>query len=185
MPEQLFFLTDDQDWVGNSIQFMPNLQSLIVEEGAQFEGYAGPTCCPSRSSILTGKYPFKVGVKNNNVFADGTGCASAAWYNQHLGGVTVPLVLRQAGPETRNMGYYLQQAGYRTAMIGKYLNQYGDGNNGINPGGLSHVPVGWTKWLAQGGGGFYYSENLARISFSLALTRRVCCWATLSWQTMS
>jgi arylsulfatase A-like enzyme len=62
-----------------------------------------PLCCPSRSSILTGRYAHNHGVTGNT-------------------GVTHNL------NQTTTLEYYLKQLGYRRAIFGKYLNDWGTGN---------------------------------------------------------
>ena len=64
-----------------------------------------PVCCPSRSSILTGKYVHNHHVINNTVSGN---CSSQHW---------------RQGPERRTMATYLQSEGYATFYGGKYLNQ--------------------------------------------------------------
>lgn len=66
-----------------------------------------PLCCPSRSSILTGRYVHNHYAINNSI--DGN-CSSQAWQN---------------GPEKETFVTYFKQAGYKTFFAGKYLNQVG------------------------------------------------------------
>lgn len=67
---------------------------------------ASPLCCPSRASILTGKYPHNHHVFNNTLEGN---CSSAAW---------------QQSEELRTFPALLQaRANYQTFFAGKYLNQ--------------------------------------------------------------
>ena len=58
--------------------------------------YVDNLCCPSRTTILTGKTSYRTGVLTNDEFAE-------------LGSRTIPA--------------YLQDAGYCTGFVGKYLNR--------------------------------------------------------------
>ena len=60
-PNIVFILTDDQRW--DSLDQMPQLDA--APEWARFSNaYVDePQCCPSRASILTGRYPQHTGVE--------------------------------------------------------------------------------------------------------------------------
>ncbi len=64
-----------------------------------------PLCCPSRSSILTGRYPHNHAVRNNSLSGN---CSSRLW---------------QKGLETEAFPVYLSKLKYQTFFAGKYLNQ--------------------------------------------------------------
>lgn len=74
---------------------------------AQF--VASPLCCPSRASILTGKYPHNHHVINNTIEGN---CSSKAWQKSEEGH-TFPALLKAF-------------ADYQTFFAGKYLNQVSD-----------------------------------------------------------
>uniref|UniRef100_S4RL60 Sulfatase N-terminal domain-containing protein n=1 Tax=Petromyzon marinus TaxID=7757 RepID=S4RL60_PETMA len=115
--------------------------ALIGDEGATFTNafVASPLCCPSRSSILTGKYPHNHGVVNNSLSGN---CSSAAW---------------QKLQETDAFPVHLRRAGYHTFFAGKYLNPYGDGSVG----GVAHVPPGWDVWNGLVQNSKYYNYTLS------------------------
>lgn len=117
-PNVIFILLDDMDKELGSANVMTKTQRLIREEGAEFVNafVTTPTCCPSRTSILTGKYAHNHHTNTNN-----WNCSSPSW---------------RKGPEKKTYARYMELAGYVTGHFGKYLNEY-DG---------TWVPLGWRKW---------------------------------------
>jgi N-acetylglucosamine-6-sulfatase len=105
---------------------MPNTLDLLAGKGMTFNRYyvPYPLCCPSRVSLLTGRYSHNNGVKGN-VQPNG------GYYG---------FSFRAAA--SHNLATWLQGAGYRTIHIGKFLNGYGD--EPYDDG--SHVPPGWDAW---------------------------------------
>jgi N-acetylglucosamine-6-sulfatase len=111
---------------GAPIPAMPNTLSLIAARGVTLNRYyvTYPLCCPSRVSLLTGRYAHNHNVRGNVPPEGGsTGFAVRQGY-------------------THNLATWLQGAGYRTIHIGKYLNGYGD--EPYDPG--TAVPPGWDAW---------------------------------------
>lgn len=97
-PNILFLMTDQQrpdslGCYGDEVALTPNLDRL-AEDGVRFDNcyVQNPLCCPSRYSILTGRYPHSHGVISN-------------WYAPN--------------PDEKSFGHQLGRAGYNTAMIGK------------------------------------------------------------------
>jgi N-acetylglucosamine-6-sulfatase len=132
-PSFVVIQTDDQTLDGlyatfgePKLQAMPNTLNLIAKRGMTFNRYyvSYPLCCPSRVSLLTGRYAHNTGVKGNI---------------QPNGGY-FGFSFRAAN--THNIATWLQGAGYRTIHVGKFLNGYGDEpyDNGTT------VPPGWTAW---------------------------------------
>ena len=97
-PNVLIILTDDQRI--ESMGPMRRTRALFKRGGTDFvNAYATtPLCCPSRASILTGRYAHNHGVRTN---ADAP----------------------ELDPET-TIQRYLGDAGYRTGIVGKYLNSW-------------------------------------------------------------
>jgi N-acetylglucosamine-6-sulfatase len=106
-PNVVVVLTDDQRW--DSIDQMPQLTGST--EWARFANafVDEPQCCPSRASILTGRYPQNTGVETNRDGADMN--------------------------EKRTVATMLRDAGYRTGHYGKYLNGYPLGRRLYTPPG--------------------------------------------------
>jgi N-acetylglucosamine-6-sulfatase len=108
------------------VAVMPNTLELIAGKGVTFNRYyvPYPLCCPSRVSLLTGRYNH-----NNNVRGN----------VQPNGGFTG---FNQRAAASHNLATWLAGAGYRTIHVGKFLNGYGDEpyDNG------TIVPPGWNAW---------------------------------------
>lgn len=95
-PNILIILTDDQR--AGSYRTMRQMKAWFGHEGTRYEqAFAStPLCCPSRASILSGRYAHNHGVKTNS------------------GGDTLD--------HSATLPSYLQDAGYTTGFFGKYLN---------------------------------------------------------------
>jgi arylsulfatase A-like enzyme len=97
------------------LQFMPKVRSWMAQ-GTRFTQsfVADPSCCPSRSSLMTGRYPHNNGVR-----------------------------AQQDGPKfdsAHSMACYLQNAGYATYEDGKFLTTWP--RNKVPP-CFSHSTVMW------------------------------------------
>lgn len=141
-PNIVFVLTDDLSW--DLVEHMPNVERLR-RAGATFSNYVvtDSLCCPSRASILTGRYPHNTGIYRN------TGAD---------GGF---LAFRSRGLERTTFATALQAAGYRTALMGKYMNQYSPRRIRDSL-GRPYVPPGWSDWRVVGNGYRGYGYGLAR-----------------------
>ena len=133
-PNIVFILTDDLAM--NLLQYMPHVLQM-QKDGVTFANYfvTDSLCCPSRSSIFTGRYPHSTGIFKNQ----GEDGGYIAFVNRNL--------------ERTTFATTLSTAGYRTAMMGKYLNGYLPER---------HAPAaGWTSWdvAGNGYGEFHYNLN--------------------------
>ncbi len=112
-PNIVFILIDDMGWrdlgcYGSSFYETPRLDQLAAQ-GLRFtDAYAAcPVCSPTRASILTGRYPARVGITN---FIPGN-----AW-GKLMG---VPYFDRLPRYEV-TIAQQLRDAGYRTLHVGKW-----------------------------------------------------------------
>jgi arylsulfatase A-like enzyme len=134
-PNVLFILTDDLDL--GEIAKMPDLHSMMVDQGVSFSNYFASVslCCPSRTTTLRGQYSHNTGVETN-------GGINGGFETAH-----------RLGLESSTIGTWLQSAGYRTALIGKYLNGYPDTV------AKTYVPPGWTSFVSPAAGNPYSEYN--------------------------
>jgi arylsulfatase A-like enzyme len=138
-PNIVFVLTDDLAL--NLVPYMPHVRAL-QKAGTTFANYSvtDSLCCPSRSSMFTGRFPHDTGVFTNGGKDGGFG------------------VFHGRGEESSTFATDLQKAGYRTAMMGKYLNGYLPKNT--EGGATPYVPPGWTEWDVAGNGYPEFNYNL-------------------------
>ena len=129
-PNVIMILTDDLDKA--SISRMPNLRSLLIEQGTTFENafVTDPLCCPSRATILRGQYAHNHEILGNE---------------PPNGGFEK---FRTLGRQNSTVATWLQDAGYRTVLVGKYMNGYD----------TTYVPPGWDEWYGIAGN--YESTDL-------------------------
>ena len=138
-PNIVFVLTDDLSM--NLVPYMDEVGRL-ASEGTTFNDYfvANSLCCPSRATMLTGKYPHNTGVLTNSWPEGGFD----QFYLNDLNDAA---------------GSLMQAAGYRTGFMGKFLNQYqpdGVGGSGARRPTYESgfVPPGWNFWDGYGTGGY-------------------------------
>lgn len=142
-PNILVILADDLGWAdltsyGSSFYETPNLDKLAAK-GVRFtKGYATcPVCSPTRSSLMTGKYPIKTGVTDwiRGRQADG----KARPYEKLIAQPTA----YQLALEEKTIGEVALENRYKTFFAGKWHlgeeEKYWPGNQGfqINKGGWS------------------------------------------------
>ncbi len=98
-PNVLVIVTDDQRAAG-TLSVMPRTRRWFRRGGTQFSNAFAttPQCCPSRSTIMTGRFAHNTGVHNN----------------------FEAMNLDQA----TTMQAYLHREGYLTAFDGKFLNEW-------------------------------------------------------------
>jgi arylsulfatase A-like enzyme len=114
----VLILSDDQRY--DLMGYMPLTDAALSSETVRFDQAVVTTslCCPSRSSILTGRY-----AHNHGVLTNGLPNGGASKFDP-----------------SSTIATWLTQAGYRTALLGKYLNGY----ERLSPA----VPPGWADFEA-------------------------------------
>jgi N-acetylglucosamine-6-sulfatase len=140
-PNIILILTDDLDAKLDTLDYMPNLQKLMIERGLSMKDFfiTTPTCCPSRTTFLRGQY-----THNHEIYTSSAINGFQKFYLLHHDSSTIAT--------------WLDAAGYQTIFLGKYLNGYPirlDRN---------YVPQGWDEWYSPGRGkpytGFNYTLNV-------------------------
>jgi arylsulfatase A-like enzyme len=130
-PDIVMLMLDDLDlsvWQSALDRgLLPRMQADLIDHGTTFDNMflAESTCCPSRTSYLTGQYPHNHGVLRTEPGPHG-GFQSFA-------------------NDGNTVATWLHAAGYRTGLMGKYLNGYG--HSPKDQGG-TYVPPGWDAWWA-------------------------------------
>jgi N-acetylglucosamine-6-sulfatase len=115
-PNVIVILTDDQpaDSIPNPNAIMPFLQGRALDPNDHWvvfdHAYVNtPLCCPSRATMMTGRFAHHTGVLDNE---DG-----------------------DLLDESSTIATWLHDAGYHTGLFGKYLNHYPFGGPGYVPPG--------------------------------------------------
>jgi N-acetylglucosamine-6-sulfatase len=144
-PNIILIVTDDQsyDSIPHSPPVMPFLQARLQDPNDHWISFPNafintPLCCPSRATILTGRYSHQTHVEDNT---DG-----------HL------------FDDSSTIATWLQSSGYTTALVGKYLNGYPFGRGPFVPPGWSR----WAAKQQGGGGTVYYDYRVIEQGFPVA-----------------
>lgn len=136
-PNIVVFLVDDMGWndtepYGNKFHETPNVTKL-AKQGMRFtNAYAAcPVCSPTRVSIMTGRYPARVGITD---FIPG--------HLRPWAKLTVPPIHNQLPLSEVSLAEMVKPAGYVSGSFGKW-----------HLGGRTHYPdkQGFDDWIVTGG----------------------------------
>jgi arylsulfatase A-like enzyme len=148
-PNLVLVVADDLDQNLGTLEFMPNLHRLLIQQGLTFADFfvTNSLCGPSRATILRGQYTHSHEVVANDIPSGG--------FDRFL----------RMGHESSTLATWLQGSGYRTMLLGKYINGYPEG------GGRAHRPPGWSEFVspvddeAYKGFGYRMNENGRIVSY--------------------
>ncbi len=106
-PDIILVLTDDQGMgdlscMGNRILRTPHLDRLYEQSTRFADFHVSPTCAPTRAAMMSGRYPFEVGVSHTIMQRE------------------------RLSPNVVTFPEALQKAGYKTGLFGKW--HLGDGD---------------------------------------------------------
>lgn len=121
-PNIVLILTDDQDLRMKSLDHMPNVQRLLVDEGTSYTRHYAPTalCCPARVSIMTGLHAHNHHVTDvAGVSSPVTDMLTDAYLLQPNGGWHQIL---KGGFNHNYLPIWLRHGGYHTYYAGKLYN---------------------------------------------------------------
>ena len=181
-PNILFILVDDMGWMdlacqGSRFYETPVLDQL-AREGMRFtDAYAAcPVCSPTRASLMSGKYPARVGVTD---WIDHGGTYHPCY------GILVDAPYRKELPHSEvSMAQALREGGYQTWHVGKWhlgLESHYPETHGfeVNIGGChwGHPPQGYFSpygiaTLPDGPDGQYLTDRLTDEAIRLVRERQ-------------
>ncbi len=170
-PNFVFFLVDDLGWTdlgcyNSRFYETPNIDRLAQGALRFTNAYAAcPVCSPTRASIMTGKYPARVGITDWIPGYRGKNTKLITPEDMHqlpLAEETFPEVLKQAGYSTFFAGkWHLGGEGFLPEQQGFDINKGGH-HRGSPPGGY-FSPYKNPK-LSDGPDGEYLTDRLAEES---------------------
>ena len=134
-PNVVLFLTDDEDVQLGSLSAMNRTTALMREGGTTLRRHyvTTPICCPSRVSLLSGRYAHNAGAQSN---LPSGWCGVGTYWKAPLQNLSLPT--------------YVRRAGLATGIFGKELNVNDD----------TYISPGWDRFFVLGGTseGRYYTD---------------------------
>ena len=132
----------DADWKQDHTAIMPHLTKYWKEGGIYFENHvaAVPVCGPSRSSLLTGRYPH-----NNGYLMNSDSPSINTWCGAN----------NPKSNMNHTVGGWVARAGYHTAFLGKTVNSCESWANN-----------GWSHWGGLINTYDFYNASIHDVDFS-------------------
>jgi arylsulfatase A-like enzyme len=179
-PNVLLVVADDLGWrdlgcFGSTFYETPNIDALAARGMKFTASYTAPVCSPTRASLLTGRYPQRVGVTDYISRRNAAGP-----YQKKANGFLTPMCSDRLALEEHTIAEAFNEAGYATFFAGKWhLGPEGfwPENHGfdVNKGGWTagHPSTGEKYFspygnprLSDGPAGEHLDERLARETMS-------------------
>lgn len=123
-PNIVFMVIDDVGWADVSYHggnfSTPNIDRLATKEGVRLENYyVQEVCTPTRSALMTGRYPFRTGMQGYATFAPGSTAAIPKDTS------TIAEVVKEAGYATYAIGkWHLGYASWHDTPLGRGFDSY-------------------------------------------------------------
>eukprot|EP01060_Flectonema_neradi_P007077 TRINITY_DN148_c0_g1_i1.p1 TRINITY_DN148_c0_g1~~TRINITY_DN148_c0_g1_i1.p1 ORF type:complete len:493 (+),score=88.02 TRINITY_DN148_c0_g1_i1:78-1556(+) len=117
-PHILYMVVDDLGWTdvgfhGSNFP-TPVLDKLVTESVEMSKYYVQPSCSPTRSSLMTGRYPFNMGMQHLTTIIPGSTA------HIPLDVKTIAEVMKEQGYETHMVGkWHLGYASWKYTPIGR------------------------------------------------------------------
>lgn len=122
-PNIVLIMSDDQDRLMDSCDYMPTLQREMVAKGTTFTNHYATVsnCCPSRASFLRGQAAHNTNI--THVRPPGGN------YDKWMA----------AGEDENYLPHWIKSGGYKAECVGKFLNGYNTANYHQSPKGWDHI----------------------------------------------
>lgn len=179
-PNVLFILADDLGWAdtqpyGSTFYETPNLTRLAAR-GVRFTNAyaANPLCSPTRSSILTGLYPGRLGITTPSCHLPEVRLKATIEENPPARRkAAVPVSVTRLETSYPTLSQALKNAGYATAHFGKWhlgREPYSPLQQGFDvdlphwygPGPSRSYLAPWSFWKDQGKPGEHIEDRMAK-----------------------
>ena len=145
-PNIVLLLTDDQDLLLGGMSPMSRTLAFL-SDGAYLKNFFvnTPVCCPSRSTLISGRFPHNI------------------LYNESAKGHSPPACMHMNASssdfEEKSIAMYVKKLGYRTGQFGKYLNPPGV-ESYCKASGAAPMP-GFDRWFTMCNDNRYYGNKMS------------------------